>query len=88
MRSALIAAFNQWMGVADADLEIVKKVVGMLHTASLLCAHPPSHSVQLQWVLTIRFDSRRMDDVEDDSHLRRGMPGALPDLRAVSPCAH
>ncbi|BGP21610.1 geranylgeranyl diphosphate synthase, type III [Rhodotorula toruloides] len=53
VRSALIAAFNQWMGVADADLEIVKKVVGMLHTASLL-----------------------MDDVEDDSHLRRGMPVA------------
>ncbi|KAK4332297.1 Geranylgeranyl pyrophosphate synthase [Rhodotorula toruloides] len=53
VRSALIAAFNQWMGVADVDLEIVKKVVGMLHTASLL-----------------------MDDVEDDSHLRRGMPVA------------
>ncbi|GAA5898612.1 hypothetical protein JCM6882_000879 [Rhodosporidiobolus microsporus] len=53
VRSALIAAFNQWMGCADDDLEIVKKVVGMLHTASLL-----------------------MDDVEDDSHLRRGMPVA------------
>ncbi|GAA6031897.1 hypothetical protein JCM8097_003325 [Rhodosporidiobolus ruineniae] len=53
VRSALIAAFNTWMRCADDDLEIVKKVVGMLHTASLL-----------------------MDDVEDDSHLRRGMPVA------------
>ncbi|GAA5859614.1 hypothetical protein JCM8547_006164 [Rhodosporidiobolus lusitaniae] len=53
VRSALIAAFNVWMKCADDDLEIVKKVVGILHTASLL-----------------------MDDVEDDSHLRRGMPVA------------
>ncbi|GAA5861307.1 hypothetical protein JCM3774_000202 [Rhodotorula dairenensis] len=52
-RSALTAAFNVWMHVAQDDLDIVKKVVGMLHTASLL-----------------------MDDVEDDSHLRRGLPVA------------
>ncbi|GAA5955108.1 hypothetical protein JCM8115_001853 [Rhodotorula mucilaginosa] len=52
-RSALTAAFNVWMHVAKDDLDIVKKVVGMLHTASLL-----------------------MDDVEDDSHLRRGLPVA------------
>jgi geranylgeranyl diphosphate synthase type 3 len=38
VRSALIAAFNQWMNCAKEDLEIVKKVVGMLHTASLLYA--------------------------------------------------
>lgn len=42
------------MRVPPQDLAIVKNVVGMLHTASLL-----------------------MDDVEDDSHLRRGLPGAL-----------
>ncbi|GAA5923387.1 farnesyltranstransferase [Sporobolomyces koalae] len=53
VRSALIGSFNEWMQCQDNDLEIVKKVVGMLHTASLL-----------------------MDDVEDDSHLRRGMPVA------------
>ncbi|GAA5886644.1 hypothetical protein JCM16303_001396 [Sporobolomyces ruberrimus] len=53
VRSALIASFNEWMKCSDQDLEVVKKVVGMLHTASLL-----------------------MDDVEDDSHLRRGMPVA------------
>ena len=42
------------MKVPIEDLAIVKNVVGMLHTASLL-----------------------MDDVEDDSHLRRGLPGTL-----------
>ncbi|KAK4054936.1 hypothetical protein OIV83_000860 [Microbotryomycetes sp. JL201] len=54
VRSALMAAFNEWMHVPDSDLGLVKNVVGMLHTASLL-----------------------VDDVEDDSHLRRGMPGTL-----------
>lgn len=38
VRSALIASFNTWMQVPDDDLDTVKKVVGMLHTASLLCA--------------------------------------------------
>lgn len=37
VRSQMIAAFNEWMNVPDEELAIVKKVVGMLHTASLLC---------------------------------------------------
>ncbi|KAK4057999.1 hypothetical protein OIO90_000738 [Microbotryomycetes sp. JL221] len=53
VRSALMAAFNEWINVRPQDLDTVKKIVGMLHTASLL-----------------------VDDVEDDSHLRRGMPVA------------
>lgn len=36
VRSALIASFNTWMQVPEPDLDTVKKVVGMLHTASLL----------------------------------------------------
>lgn len=36
VRSALIAAFNEWMHVEKEELAIVTKVVGMLHTASLL----------------------------------------------------
>lgn len=36
VRSALIDAFNVWMNVPEEDLAVVKKVVGMLHTASLL----------------------------------------------------
>ncbi|OCL05463.1 terpenoid synthase [Glonium stellatum] len=53
MRSQLIAAFNKWLNVPAGSLEIITKVVGMLHTASLL-----------------------VDDVEDSSVLRRGVPVA------------
>lgn len=53
MRTQLIAAFNQWLEVPATSLEIITRVVGMLHTASLL-----------------------VDDVEDSSNLRRGIPVA------------
>ncbi|CAD6568039.1 MAG: geranylgeranyl pyrophosphate synthetase [Cyphobasidiales sp. Tagirdzhanova-0007] len=53
MRAQLIDAFNVWLKVPRESIEIVKQVVGQLHTASLL-----------------------MDDVEDDSILRRGSPVA------------
>ncbi|TVY86897.1 Geranylgeranyl pyrophosphate synthase [Lachnellula willkommii] len=53
IRSQLIAAFNEWLEVPPESLEVIKKVVGMLHTASLL-----------------------VDDVEDSSVLRRGLPVA------------
>lgn len=38
IRSQLIAAFNKWLNVPAESLEIITKVVGMLHTASLLYA--------------------------------------------------
>lgn len=53
IRSQCIAAFNLWLKVPPARLEIITRVVGMLHTASLL-----------------------VDDVEDSSILRRGIPVA------------
>ena len=53
IRAQLIAAFNEWLEVPPESLEIITKVVGMLHTASLL-----------------------VDDVEDSSLLRRGLPVA------------
>lgn len=53
IRSQLIAAFNEWLEVPVESLEVIKNVVGMLHTASLL-----------------------VDDVEDSSLLRRGLPVA------------
>ncbi|KAK4993432.1 geranylgeranyl pyrophosphate synthetase [Elasticomyces elasticus] len=53
IRSQLIAAFNDWLKVPEESLKIITKVVGMLHTASLL-----------------------VDDVEDSSLLRRGVPVA------------
>jgi geranylgeranyl diphosphate synthase, type III len=53
IRSGLIKAFNAWLHVPPKSLEIVTKVVGMLHTSSLL-----------------------IDDVQDNSVLRRGIPVA------------
>ncbi|KAK4692103.1 geranylgeranyl diphosphate synthase, type III, partial [Lecanoromycetidae sp. Uapishka_2] len=53
IRKQLIAAFNAWLKVPEESLVIITKVVGMLHTASLL-----------------------VDDVEDSSILRRGIPVA------------
>ncbi|KAI2606269.1 isoprenoid synthase domain-containing protein [Hypoxylon fragiforme] len=50
-RTLMVNAFNAWLEVPQESLDIITKVVGMLHTASLL-----------------------VDDVEDNSSLRRGLP--------------
>ena len=39
IRKQLIAAFNAWLKVPEESLAIITKVVGMLHTASLLYVH-------------------------------------------------
>lgn len=36
IRKQFIAAFNQWLKVPEQSLDIITKVVGMLHTSSLL----------------------------------------------------
>lgn len=36
IRSQMIAAFNDWLKVPPEKLAIINKVIGMLHTASLL----------------------------------------------------
>ncbi|KAF7186861.1 Geranylgeranyl pyrophosphate synthase [Pseudocercospora fuligena] len=53
IRSQMINAFNEWLQVPHASLQVITRVVAMLHTASLL-----------------------IDDVEDNSQLRRGIPVA------------
>lgn len=53
IRSQSIAAFDKWLRVPPERLDVITRVVGMLHTASLL-----------------------VDDVEDSSVLRRGIPVA------------
>lgn len=50
-RTTMVNAFNAWLEVPRESLDIITKVVGMLHTSSLL-----------------------IDDVEDNSILRRGLP--------------
>ncbi|KPI35887.1 Geranylgeranyl pyrophosphate synthase [Cyphellophora attinorum] len=53
IRSALIKAFDEFLHVPPLSMAVVTKVVGMLHTSSLL-----------------------IDDVQDNSQLRRGVPVA------------
>ncbi|KAF7326754.1 Terpenoid synthase [Mycena venus] len=53
VRARLFSAFNVWMNVPQAEIEIIEKVVCMLHDASLM-----------------------LDDIEDNSQLRRGRPAA------------
>lgn len=53
IRAALIKSFDAFLDVPTASLDIITKVVGMLHTSSLL-----------------------IDDVQDGSQLRRGVPVA------------
>jgi geranylgeranyl diphosphate synthase, type III len=53
IRSALIKAFDEFLKVPPVSLAVITKVVGMLHTSSLL-----------------------IDDVQDNSILRRGIPVA------------
>lgn len=36
IRTQLLRAFNVWLGCSLPDLEVITRVVGMLHTASLL----------------------------------------------------
>ncbi|KAF9483315.1 terpenoid synthase [Pholiota conissans] len=51
IRGKLIEAFNIWLNVPTDKLQVIAKVVNMLHAASLM-----------------------VDDIEDDSQLRRGQP--------------
>ncbi|OBZ85510.1 Geranylgeranyl pyrophosphate synthase [Choanephora cucurbitarum] len=53
IRTKLISAFNSWLDVPKDAVDVINKVVGMLHNASLM-----------------------IDDVQDDSDLRRGVPVA------------
>lgn len=53
IRRSMISAFNVWLKVPEERLAIINKVVGMLHTASLLYLLPLSlslslHNIQMQ----------------------------------------
>jgi len=41
VRSALIDAFNVWLQVPGENLAMIKRIVQMLHTASLMCVYTP-----------------------------------------------
>ncbi|KAK8876911.1 isoprenoid synthase domain-containing protein [Apiospora arundinis] len=53
VRGKMMNAFNQWLQIPEEKLDIIKEVIKLLHTASLL-----------------------IDDIQDNSRLRRGLPVA------------
>lgn len=78
VRRAMIEAFNSWLQVPPDSLAIITRVVAMLHTASLLLVWPdlktePALATYLKDLTDIY---PRIDDVEDNSVLRRGIPVA------------
>lgn len=40
IRGKLISAFNQWLQIPEDKLDVIKRVVGLLHSTSLLYAVP------------------------------------------------
>jgi len=53
IRKQLIAAFNVWLKVPEESLAIITKVVGMLHTASLLYVRSRYFKYTRFWRLTL-----------------------------------
>ncbi len=72
IRAQLIAAFNAWLRVPEDKLAIITRVVGMLHTSSLLYVPPPPPPQKRGR----NANPNSVDDVEDSSLLRRGEPVA------------
>ena len=74
IRGKLVEGFNLWLNVPKDKLVVINRVVGLLHNASLLYV-PLRFQTELR---PLNFDVCRVDDIEDDSQLRRGIPGLSP----------
>lgn len=90
IRARLIDAFNHWLNIPEDKLSLVKTIVSKLHNASLMCVMMiiracghrvggfafsicPSSTLPLVSSQRLTF-SCRIDDIEDNSKLRRGVP--------------
>lgn len=73
IRRQLITAFDAWLNVPKDKLAIIINVVAMLHTASLLSVTEACFPLIFN---TNHFIYRSIDDIEDCSVLRRGVPVA------------
>lgn len=65
IRSKLIDAFNYWIKVPSEKVVIIKSIIAKLHNASLLYEY-----------FELFFNNCSIDDIEDNSVLRRGQPCA------------
>ena len=78
IRKKFIEAFNLWLNVPNETVLVISRVVSMLHSASLMFAF-----AALRMVPILTMFLYRIDDVEDDSQLRRGQPGARALLTSI-----
>ncbi|KAJ3010264.1 geranylgeranyl pyrophosphate synthetase [Thoreauomyces humboldtii] len=82
IRTKLLEAFSLWLKVPAAKLKTIREAVEMLHTASLLEGGAKrkgkwsGHSRLFRHLDPTFSNQDRIDDVEDDSVLRRGRPVA------------
>ena len=70
IRELLIDGLNVWLQVPELNLQKIRKIILMLHTSSLMY-HPFALNNQGK-----SNQNSRLDDIEDGSRLRRGMPSA------------
>lgn len=76
IRSQLIEALNVWLQVPEDKIKVIHKVIGMLHTSSLLCVQNRRYWLSKVSLTPLLHSRNRVDDVEDNSTLRRGAPVA------------
>lgn len=65
-----LQALRPWFPVSDNSLGVIKDIMTMLFTSSLMFVLPWSSQHERRTNIT------RLDDIEDGSHLRRGLPAA------------
>ncbi len=63
IRSIMINIFQRWLQIPEEKLLIIREIVNSLHTSSLM--HFYSSNLFIY----------RIDDIEDNSKQRRGVPG-------------
>lgn len=67
IRSKMISIFQEWLDADKSITDTISEIVSILHNASLMYVCFLIHS--LSTMLS------RIDDIEDNSKLRRGVPG-------------
>lgn len=63
IRSIMINIFQRWLQIPEEKLLIIREIVNSLHTSSLMHSHSNNLFIH------------RIDDIEDNSKQRRGVPG-------------
>ena len=73
IRSMLIDVFQLWLNIPQEKLDIIREIITSLHTSSLMYDLLVFHS----WFC-------RIDDIEDNSKQRRGIPGTTKEILSNS----